>query len=66
MTLRSEWTRRTFLKVSFTAGGGLVVGAYLGGCTTDPPAPEPTAIPSPTEAPTATATDWHRRHPPVD
>ncbi len=45
-------TRRAFLKVSFTAGGALLIGSYLGGCTPDTPAPAPTRTALPTEAPT--------------
>jgi len=43
-------TRRDFLKVSFTAGGALLVGSFLDACT--PPAPAIT----PTLPPTATNT----------
>src|SRR5512133_2370690 len=46
-------TRRDFLKVSFTAGGALLIGSWLEGC-----APEMVPAPSPTAAlaPTFTAT----------
>ena len=45
-----QLTRRDFLKVSFTAGGALLVGSFLDACA--PPAP--TEIP--TRVPTSTAT----------
>jgi isoquinoline 1-oxidoreductase subunit beta len=48
MALRTQLTRRTFLKVSFTTGGGLLIGSYLAGCAPEAPAPmPPTAIPAP-------------------
>jgi isoquinoline 1-oxidoreductase beta subunit len=60
MPARTQLSRRTFLKISLTAGGGLLVGAYLAGCATEPPPPtpepplaDPTApiLPSTTTAP---------------
>lgn len=58
MRLRSQLTRRAFLKLTVTAGGGLLIGSYLAACTTE--TPTPTAIPSLPSAtpvtPVATAT----------
>ena len=50
-------SRRDFLKVSFTAGGALLIGAYLEACAppeaTEPPVltPTPTDTPTPDESP---------------
>jgi isoquinoline 1-oxidoreductase beta subunit len=57
MALQPRFTRRTFLKVSFTAGGGLLVGSYLAGCAPEAPAAvPPTRIPAPAAAPTSAPT----------
>src|SRR5690349_8684326 len=45
-----QFTRRDFLKVSFTAGGALLIGSFLDACA--PPAPTQ----APTSVPTNTAT----------
>ncbi|MEP6896758.1 MAG: molybdopterin cofactor-binding domain-containing protein, partial [Chloroflexota bacterium] len=47
-------TRRDFLKISFTAGGALLVGSFLDACAS--PAPTPTSTQIPTLAPTSTFT----------
>src|SRR5258706_12700742 len=44
-------TRRDFIKVSFTAGGALLIGAYLDAC-----APEMISVPTITPTPTTTPT----------
>lgn len=56
MSPRTQMTRREFIKVSFTAGGSLVVGAYLAACAPNPPAPAPTATTVATNVPTLAAT----------
>ena len=45
-------TRRDFLKVSFTAGGALLIGAYLDACA--PTTTEPTVVPTLAVIPTRT------------
>jgi len=47
-------TRRDFLKISFTAGGALLVGSFLDACAS--PTSTPTATQSPTFVPTSTST----------
>lgn len=56
MSPRTKITRREFIKVSFTAGGSLVVGAYLAACAPGPAAPAPTATAVAANAPTLAAT----------
>lgn len=61
-------SRRDFLKVSFTAGGALLVGTYLEACApadlTDTPLPMPTgtstAIPEPPFQPNRAHPHRHR------
>lgn len=54
MFSRTSLTRRTFLKVSFTAGGGLLIGSYLEGCTMPQPSPTTAPTQAPTPVPTST------------
>lgn len=50
---RRNWTRRDFLKASFTTGGALLIGAFLDACA---PTVQETEVPSPTSTADPTQT----------
>ena len=47
--MKSQLTRRDFIKLVSTAGGGLVLAVYLDACT--PTAPTPVIVPAPSSTP---------------